>query len=197
MADSTTSATDSGSQSTNAPPVLSYEDIIQASISNVSTQPPISNGVATPETIIAVVNDLLVEHKMSTSVTNQNKAKLTIAALAQMGAASPRFTESKNFGSFGCNFSVSSLRKASKKYSTTIRALARGLRSEAIKVAEAFHIEGNLSKSYKLEYPTAQFADLIWVSDFQSFSDDPAMPEDVRHWLLKNYANRFGAKKTL
>jgi hypothetical protein len=61
-----------------------------------------------------------------------------------MGAASPRFTESKTFGIFGCNFSVSSLRKASKKFSTTIRALARGLRPEAIKVAEAFHIEGNL-----------------------------------------------------
>jgi hypothetical protein len=66
-------------------------------------------------------------------------------------------------------------------------------------VANAFKLEGNLSKSYKLEHPTAQFDDLIWVSDFQSFYDDPAMPSEaiaVRVWLLKNYSNRFGVKKT-
>lgn len=116
--------------------------------------------------------------------------------ISEQGAASPRFTESRTFGSFDCHFSVSSLRKSAKKFSITVRALARALRPEAIKVGEAFHIEGNLAKSYKLEFPSAQFPELIWVSDFQSFSDDPAMPEIVRTWLLKNYSNRFGVKKS-
>jgi hypothetical protein len=70
MSDSTPSANDSGSSSTNPPPVLSYEDIIQGSISNAIPQPSISNGVATPETIIAVINDLLL--------VEMNSSKLAI-----------------------------------------------------------------------------------------------------------------------
>ena len=180
----------------NAPPVLSYDDIIGKSLTKTTIQPTISNGIATPEVVTQVCTDLLNELKLPPSGTNLNKAKLTIAALAQQGAASPRFTESRTFGSFDCNFPVSSLRKSAKKFSTTVRALARALRPEAIKVATAFHIEGNLAKSFKLEFPTAQFPDLVWVSDFQSFSDDPAMPEHVRTWLLNNYSNRFGTKKS-
>lgn len=33
--------------------------------------------------------------------------------------------------------------------------------------------------------------DLIWVSDFQTFSEDQAMPEHVKEWLLGNSKKRF------
>lgn len=65
------------------------------------------------------------------------------------------------------------------------------VRDDVIKVAVKHGIEGNLSKNYKLENPGFEEQDLIWVSDFQTFSDNPAMPEHVKHWLLENYRNRF------
>ena len=46
-------------------------------------------------------------------------------------------------------------------------------------------------KGYKLENPSCDKQDLVWVSDFQTFSENPSMPENVRTWLLNNYRNRF------
>lgn len=53
-------------------------------MSKTTIQPPLSNGIASPETVTLVVNDLLNEQKLPITVTNQNKAKLTIAALAHL-----------------------------------------------------------------------------------------------------------------
>lgn len=184
------------SDSPNSPNALSYDAIIASSLENKIKISPPSNGIATEETVEIVCKEILAELKLTQSDTNVNKTKLTIATLAQEGATSPRFTESRTCSLFGINLSVALLRKSSKKHSTTVRALARALRSEAIKVATAFEIEGNLSKSYKLQFPSAQKTDLYWVSDFQSFSSDPAMPDNIRTWLLENYSNRFAPKKT-
>ncbi len=73
----------------------------------------------------------------------------------------------------------------------TARKFARGIRTIIIKVAKHDEIEGNLSKNYKLENPNFDQQDLVWVSDFQTFSEDPAMPEHVKTWLLENYRRRF------
>ncbi len=57
-------------------------------------------------------------------------------------------------------------------------------------------MEGNFSKSYKLENPNFDEQDLVWVSDFQKFSNDLAMPENDKIWLLKNYKKRLTSINT-
>nr|YP_009364203.1 hypothetical protein [Hydrodictyon reticulatum]AQU64535.1 hypothetical protein [Hydrodictyon reticulatum] len=44
---------------------------------------------------------------------------------------------------------------------------------------------------YKIENLNYSPQELVWVSDFQTFNDNPAMPEPVRIWLLENCRNRF------
>lgn len=178
-------------------PNLEYDEILNQSTPDKSNYSPQSNGVASEETLNQVIDDLITECKIKEISGRRNRIKLSIAILAQQGATSPRFSETKVANQIqGISISVASLRKIAKKNSTTVRALARALRPEAIKVAEKFSIEGNLSKSYKLEHPDAQQSDLYWVSDFQSFSNDPSMPPNVKTWLLSNYANRFAPKKS-
>jgi hypothetical protein len=92
---------------------------------------------------------------------------------------------------YGIDLKVLELRNACKTAGITVRKLARGIRDDVIKVAMKHGIEGNLSKNYKLENPNFDPQDLIWVSDFQTFSENPAMPENVRQWLLENYRSRF------
>lgn len=66
------------------------------------------------------------------------------------------------------------------------------MRNKITRIALNRQIEGNLAKSYKLEKKgTCTVEELAWVSDFNTFSEDPAMPDDVRKWLLKNYYDRF------
>lgn len=76
-----------------------------------------------------------------------------------------------------------------------MRRLGRALRDEVLQAVEYFQVEGNLSKSYLVDNPKAQFDELIWGSDFQTFTDNPAIPENVRIWLIPNYNKRFGANK--
>lgn len=147
--------------------------------------------MATDATLHSVCTEVLNSLGVAESDININKVKLSVAVLSQEGATSPKFKEGRMCSLFGINVTFSILRKACGKNSTTVRAIARSLRKEALDVAFNFGIEGNLSKSYKLDNPDANISDLIWVSDFQSFSNDPAMPDHVRHWLLNNYSKRF------
>ena len=89
------------------------------------------------------------------------------------------------------NLKVSEMLIALKANGLTARKFVRGIRSIIIKVAQMNEIEGNLSKNYKLENPGFDQQDLYWVSDFQTFNDDPGMPENVKIWLLDNYRRRF------
>ena len=92
---------------------------------------------------------------------------------------------------YGVEVKVSDLRDACSKAGITVRKYARGIRDQVIKVAQKHQLEGNLAKGYKLENPSCDKQDLVWVSDFQTFSENPSMPENVRTWLLNNYRNRF------
>jgi hypothetical protein len=137
------------------PPSLTIEQIIQSAKELKKEASPPANGIATDSTVLSVCTEILNEIKTPISPTNINKTRLTIAALAQEGATSPRFNESRTCNIFDINISVSLLRKAAQKNRTTVRALGRALRTEAIQVAQAFDIEENLSKSYKLQHPAA------------------------------------------
>lgn len=175
---------------------LSYSEIIASVKTDLgpTSSTPQADGIASPKEINTIVEDLLTQAKLPINNTNKRKMRLTIALLAQEGATSPKFPQTRVSNEFGMSLEVSTLTATVKKHKTTIRRVARGLREEAIMVADLYTVEGNLSKQYKLENPTAQFQELKWVSDFQTFSNEPSMPEEVHIWLLKNYNQRFNKK---
>lgn len=150
-----------------------------------------SSAVATPQEIDGVVESLMTQKKIAKTQENYNKVLATTAHLVQIGATSPRFADSRMVTDYGVEIRAGELKEACKKNGITVRKYARGIRNTVIKVATAYNIAGNLSKNYKLENPSCDTQDLIWVADFQTFSDNPAMPEHVRTWLLQNYKNRF------
>ena len=152
---------------------------------------PKSDGIASEKEINDIAEEILRSQKVPITNTNRRKVRLAIGLLAQEGATSPRFTQTRTSSEFGITLSVKQLTELTKNRKTTIRRLARGLRTEAILAAKLFEVEGNLSKQYKLDNPTAQLQELIWVSDFQTFSNDSSMPANVRNWLLNNYNQRF------
>ncbi len=87
---------------------------------------------------------------------------LSIATLAQEGASSPRFAETRICPLFDIPISVKEIREECKKYNTTFRRLGRALSKMAIMSAKKFDIEGNLAKSYKLTYPNASREELYY-----------------------------------
>lgn len=150
-----------------------------------------SGGVSSSAQVEKVIKDLLDRQKMSSTSENIVKVKLTIAHLCQIGATSPKFSSTRTIMDYGCNFTAGNLTEVCKKNDTTVRKLARALRDLIVTVASQNNLEGNLSKTYKLDYPNHDKQDLIWTSDFQTFSDNPAMPTHVSEWLLENYKKRF------
>jgi hypothetical protein len=150
-----------------------------------------SSAVATPQEIDGVIGSIMTLKKIPNTQDGYNKVIATTAHLVQIGATSPRFADSRLITDYGIEVRAGELKEACKRNGITVRKYARGIRDIVIKVASAYNIAGNLSKNYKLENPSCDSQDLIWVADFQTFSENPAMPEHVRTWLLQNYKNRF------
>lgn len=150
-----------------------------------------SGAVASPEDIDNTIKAILLAKKIPPTQDNYNKALLSTAHLVQIGATSPKFAATRIISDYGLDIKAGDLRDACNKNGTTVRKYARGIRNTVIKVASNFGLEGNLAKSYKLENPGCDRQDLIWASDFQTFSDNEAMPESVKLWLLDNYRRRF------
>lgn len=161
------------------------------SATTTGTPIPANSGVASKQEINGVLVDILAAKKLPITQDNFNKVLTSACHLAQEGATSPKFAENRKIDIYGVTVKVSDLRQSCKKMGITVRKLARGLQNEIVAVAKRRNIEGNLSKSYKIENPNYDLQDLIWVSDFQTFNENPAMPESVRMWLLENYRNRF------
>jgi hypothetical protein len=114
----------------------------------------------------------------------------TVGHMCQIGGTSPKLAESRKVPDYGMNITVGNVRESCKKAGTTLRKVARALRDLIIKIGQNHYIEGNLSKSYKLDNPNCDLQELVWVSDFQRFSDNAAIPTQVREWLLENYKKR-------
>ncbi len=153
-----------------------------------------SNAEATSTEINSIIKSLITLKKIPLTQENFNKVLASVAHLLQIGATSPKFAANRQITDYGVDIRAGDLKDACNKAGTTPRKLARGIKNIIVKVAAAHGIEGNLAKSYKLENPSCDKQDLIWVSDFQTFSEDPAMPNHVRTWLLQNYRNRFKPK---
>jgi len=143
-----------------------------------------SGAVASPEDIDNTIKSILLTKKIAPTQDNYNKVLLSTAHLVQIGATSPKFAATRIISDYGLDIKAGDLRDACNKNGTTVRKYARGIRNTVIKVASNFGLEGNLAKSYKLENPGCDRQDLIWVSDFQTFSDNEAIPESIRLWLL-------------
>jgi len=155
----------------------------------------ISSAVATETEVDSVISGIIATKKMAQSQENFNKVLTTTAHLVQIGATSPKFASTRMITDYGVDVRTSDLRESCSKNGITVRKFARGIRNVVIKVSTKFNIEGNLAKNYKMEFPTCDKQDLIWVSDFQTFSDNPAMPDQVKTWLLQNYKSRFRPEK--
>lgn len=150
-----------------------------------------SSAVATTTEVEQVVGTLITSKKLPNTQDSFNRVLVTTAHLVQIGATSPKFASTRMVPDYGVDIRVGDLRDACSKTGITVRKFARGIRDQVIKVAQKHQIEGNLAKGYKLENPSCDRQDLVWVSDFQTFSENPSMPENVRTWLLNNYRNRF------
>ena len=150
-----------------------------------------SSAVATPQEIDSVINTIMTNKKIPQNQKDYTKVLVTSAHLVLLAATSPKFAETRMVTDYGLDIRAGDLKEACKRNGITVRKYARGIRDQVIKVAAAYNISGNLAKNYKLENPACDTQDLIWVSDFQTFSENPAMPEHVRTWLLQNYKNRF------
>lgn len=126
--------------------------------------------------------------------TTKSQFIASIVYLAQCGTTSPNFNENRSCPHFGFAWLTAGIARnimRSVNRSLTFRKVARSYRKEAIAVAKRFELEGNLAKAYKLDNPTATMEQLIYVSDFNTFSDDPTIPSEVRNWLLQNFKKRF------
>jgi hypothetical protein len=153
-------------------------------------------GVADHTEIDKVIKDILKQKNLVESQENYNRILCSCALHCQQGATSPKYADSRMVVEYGISLKVSEMRAALKAAGITARKFARGIRNVIIKVAKSYLVEGNLSKAYKLENPNFDQQDLVWVSDFQTFNEDPAMPVHVKEWLLDNYRRRFRPNST-
>lgn len=166
-----------------------------------STKPVIDTAnpnVATREQVLGFLT--VLKRKIGyDQLTPDQQATLSlgICELLQKGAVSPKFDKSRKAelfeGSLTAGNILDTLRDVDR--SLTPRKLARALRNEILEISIAWSIPGNLSKKYSQAYPDATIAELVWASDFHTFSDDPNMPDSVKNWLIDNYTSRFEKNK--
>jgi hypothetical protein len=151
-----------------------------------------SPSVATFPEIEKVLDIILQEKKLPNSQKNRNGALINTIALLHSGATSPQFDLSRSFNIWGLELTNRTLQTSIKKVpGLTARKLARGLRTELMDYAARTCKPGNLSKRYKIAYPLAPISELIWVSDYNTFSDMQGMPERVKVCLSQNLSERF------
>ena len=173
---------------------LSIDDILNNANIQVNPTTPVSIGTASDSEVLAVVDDILNSKKLTVNETNRNIIKCAIAELAQSGATSNKFAESRKSSYSSIEVSVLEIRNACKRHNLTIRKIARNLRDIIIKVARKFDIIGNLARGYQLENPQASREELYWASDFQTFKRNDLLPDSVKEYLIDNYQTRFGSR---
>jgi len=190
-------STTQGSASNVSIGINNIGDGIDQILENTTTRTTgeVSSAVATETEIDTVISGIITSKRMAQSQENFNKVFTTSAHLVQIGATSPKFASTRMITDYGVEGKTSDLRESCSRAAITVRKFSRSIKNVVIKVATQLNIEGNLAKNYKMEFPTCDKQDLIWVSDFQTFSDNPAMPDQVKTWLLQNYKNRFRPEK--
>lgn len=154
-----------------------------------------SKSMLSPEEVSSTITNLAGIVKISDTGENRQKLIATVCVILQSGGTSRKFEENKVFNPYNIPVTSKNVKTALTKVGTNLtpRKLARSLRPEIIQVASINNIPGNLSKKYILENPNYDSNDLIWASDFHSFTNDTAMPDTVRNWLQKNYNSRFNS----
>lgn len=168
-----------------------FDQVLEMASSRPRRQTEYIAAVASKQDIDNVIVKILVRKNLP--VTEQNYASVLVSSayLLQIGATSPKFATSRKISKFDVELSVGELKEACSGVGITPRKMARGIRDYILKVAYRYNLKGNLSKNYKLENPNCDRQDLIWASDFQTFSENPSMPDHVRVWLLENFRSRF------
>lgn len=166
-----------------------------------STKPVISTSspnLATREQVLAFTSNLRRRINFN-QLSDDQKASLGpgVCELLQKGAVSPKFDKNRKselfLGTLTAGNIMDSIKDSDR--SLTPRKLARALRNEILEISMAWSIPGNLSKKYLQSHPDATIAELVWASDFHTFSEDANMPEEVKNWLIENYTSRFEKNK--
>jgi hypothetical protein len=82
-------------------------------------------------------------------------------------------------------FDLTLLRLSVKKYSKTVRQLAKSLRNEIAEFSKNQKIQGPLAKALVREYPNETFTDedLIYAAEYHEDNNDPNMPLNIRKCL--------------
>lgn len=153
-----------------------------------------SPSIATRDEIEGVITNIIKDRKLIDDAEGitRNKIRLNMGVLLHQGATSPKCDKNKISNYWNFNLSVRTLDSAiSKIPGLTARKVARGMRREITAIAQRTGLPGNLSKRYRINFPLADAKELVWVSDYNTFSDDPSMPENVRKWLAENLKARF------
>lgn len=162
----------------------------------IKPESPRGSGITPPDIVRKITAEIIPKCALKEdNAENQVKVRLCIGALAQEGATSPRFADTRIGHYYEANILVKDIREACKKYNTTYRRLARALETHAIAAAELYDIPGNLSKAFKLDHPDATAEELRFASDYLTFTDNPKIPARTKTWLLANYNVRFGEKR--
>lgn len=148
------------------------------------------------------VNDVITQiakNKGLSPVTPEDcfDIRLGVCELMQSGATSPKFDSTRPSTTNNILINLNDIRTAMKQVDPhlTTRRLARTLSGDIVRVAKIWNIPGNLSKRFLLDNPEANIDQLVWASDFQTFTDDSSIDETVKLWLLKNYGERWGKPK--
>jgi hypothetical protein len=116
---------------------------------------------------------------------------ICVAVLLQKGATSSKASGSISYGYGKSIVTIELLRAACLRNKCTTRQLARAMKDEIIGLVLKLDkiIPGNLFKTMSLEVKEITTEESLWASDFQTYN--PACPEKVRNWLIKNYRSRF------
>lgn len=148
--------------------------------------------IATNEEIELVVNYLIEEKKLPKNQDSIERVRLNMAILLHGGATSPKSDKNKFSSFWRLTLTVRSLENAVHKVpGLTTRKVARGMRNEINSIALRLNMPGNLSKRYRMEHPTAEAKELVWAADYNTFSENPSIPENVKIWLAENLKKRY------
>lgn len=190
------------SPSLNSNDLSLFENVLLDARNNISisSNPPGVASITEVNNVIKTISDYpnqnIKDSSGNITPENLNRAILGIVELSLRGGTSPKFSESATSSiSRPIIISQKQFKESCIKNKTTTRKVARALKHEAIAVAKAFEIPGNLSKAYKLQNPNASLDELIYCNDFFTFSFETEMPTSVHEFLLENYNARFRGKK--
>lgn len=135
--------------------------------------------------------DVIIEEIMEKKNCAETEALMLLSGLLQKGGTNKSAGNSTKFIIGDMSLTAQELQNIlnEKKRGATNRQLARALADEIAEISLVLNIEGDLSNQMRYDFPELTLTEAVWCSNFQT--TNPNCPENVRHWLVKNYKSRF------